>query len=259
MKLKKILITNDDGVFAKGIQSLIEALKDHYDITVVAPDRERSAIGHSLTFFYPLRVQKLEYSENLKIYSSDGTPSDCVLLGIYDLMEEKPDLIVSGINHGANMGQDITYSGTVSAAMEGTIHKISSIAVSLAAFENLDFTYAAKFTKKLVDYIINKKLPQQSFLNVNVPNVPEDHINGYFITKQGVSIYDQKLLKRMDPRGIEYYWLSGDYPSGVIEPGTDFEAVYKNKMVSITPIHLDMTNVGLIDELKKWKIEGVRH
>lgn len=255
MKLKKILITNDDGVLAKGIQSLIEVFKKDYDITVVAPDRERSAIGHSLTFFYPLRVQKLEYSENLKIYSSDGTPSDCVLLGIYDLMEEKPDMIVSGINHGANMGQDITYSGTVSAAMEGTIHKIPSIAASLAAFENLDFIYAAKFVKKLVDSVIDKKLPQHSFLNINIPNVPENEIKGYSITKQGVSVYDQKLLKRMDPRGIEYYWLSGDYPSGLIDPGTDFEAVYKNKMVSITPIHLDMTDFKLLDELKNWKID----
>lgn len=255
MKLKKILITNDDGVLAKGIQSLIEVFKNDYDITVVAPDRERSAIGHSLTFFYPLRVQKLEYSENLKIYSSDGTPSDCVLLGIYDLMEDLPDMIVSGINHGANMGQDITYSGTVSAAMEGTIHKVPSIAASLAAFENLDFAYAAKFVKKLVDCIIGRKLPQHSFLNINIPNVPENEIKGYSITKQGVSVYDQKLLKRMDPRGIEYYWLSGDYPSGLTDPGTDFEAVYKNKMVSITPIHLDMTNFALIEELKELKID----
>lgn len=252
--LKKILITNDDGVFSNGIQALIKVLKNNYDITVVAPDRERSAVGHSLTFFYPLRVQKISNSEKLKIYSSDGTPSDCVLLGIYDLMEEKPDLIVSGINHGANMGQDITYSGTVSAAMEGTIHKVPSIAVSLAAFEDFDFTYAAKAAKKIVDYVIGQKLPNRSFLNVNIPNVSEEEIKGFTITKQGVSVYDQKLLKRMDPRGNEYYWLSGDYPTGLIEQGTDFEAVYKNKMVSITPIHLDMTNFDLINQLKNWKI-----
>lgn len=251
---KKILITNDDGVFSEGIQSLISAFKGGADLTVVAPDRERSAIGHSLTFFYPLRVQKIKDEEGLKIYSSDGTPSDCVLLGIYDLMNEPPDLIISGINHGANMGQDITYSGTVSAAMEGTIHNVPSIAVSLAAFENLDFTYAAKFAKKLAFEVLNTKLPKLSFLNVNVPNVPEELIAGFALTRQGVSIYDQKLLKRMDPRGTEYYWLSGEYPTGVIDEETDFKAVYKDKKVSITPIQLDMTNFGLMNELKKWNL-----
>lgn len=254
MQRKKILITNDDGVFAEGIRTLINAFKDDYDVTVIAPDRERSAIGHSLTFFYPLRLQKLESSEYLKIYSSDGTPSDCVLLGIFDIMQERPDLIISGINHGANMGQDITYSGTVSAAMEGTIHKVPSIAVSLAAFSDLNFAYAAGFAKKLADCAIDKQLPPRTFLNVNVPNVPENEIKGYEITKQGVSIYDQKLIRRMDPRGTEYYWISGEVPSGQTDPGTDFESVYKNKKVSITPIQLDMTNFEFMDDMKKWKV-----
>ncbi|MFH1453968.1 MAG: 5'/3'-nucleotidase SurE [Armatimonadota bacterium] len=254
MNKKRILLTNDDGVFSEGIQALINVFKGSVDLTVVAPDRERSAIGHSLTFFYPLRVQKLEESKNLKIYSSDGTPSDCVLLGIYDLMPEAPDLIISGINHGPNMGQDITYSGTVSAAMEGTIHKIPSVSVSLASFINMNFTYAAKFVKKLSDCAIEKDLPALSFFNVNIPNLPEDEIKGSAFTKQGRSIYDQKLIKRMDPRGIEYYWLSGEFPTGLIEKGTDFEAVYKDKKISITPVQLDMTNFDLLSRLKDRKL-----
>lgn len=250
----RILLTNDDGVYAEGLQALIPELKGIANLTVIAPDRERSAVGHSLTFFHPLRVQKIKKERHCVIYSSDGTPSDCVLLGLYDLMSQKPDLVVSGINRGRNMGQDITYSGTVSAAMEGTIHGIPSVAISLAAFKDLDFKYAIKFTKKLAKIIAKNGLPPHHLLNVNVPNVPASEIKGVEITKQGRSIYKQKLIKRTDPRGVEYYWITGQTPSGKLDPKTDFRAIYENK-VSITPISLCMTNSDFIRELKKWKIK----
>jgi len=237
----KILVTNDDGVFSEGINTLARELKKSAEVTVVAPDRERSAVGHSVTFFNPLRIQKIKEEKNITVYSSDGTPSDCVLLGIYAVMDKKPDVIVSGINRGANMGFDLTYSGTVSAAMEGTIQKIPSIAISLASFEDLYFDYAAKIARKIAKIIYENGLPEGTFLNVNVPNVSEEKIKGVELTKQGKSIYDQKLLKRADPRGIEYYWLTGAYPYGEPIPGTDFAEVH-NKKVSITPVHLYMTN-----------------
>lgn len=251
----RILLTNDDGLYAEGLQSLIRSLKQIADLTVIAPDRERSAVGHSLTFFNPLRIQKIKRVKNCVIYSSDGTPSDCVLLGIYDLMSRKPDLIISGINHGSNMGQDITYSGTVSAAMEGAIHGIPSAAISLAAFEGLNFKYAAKFAKKIAKAVIKKGLPSYYLLNVNIPNVPESQIKGIEITKQGRSIYEQRLIKRTDPRGVEYYWITGEVPSGDISPGTDFKAIHENK-VSITPINLlKMTDLDFMRKLKKWNLK----
>lgn len=247
------LVTNDDGVFADGLAALVNELKKIAEITVVAPDRERSAVGHALTFFNPLRVQTIKQDKKVIVYSSDGTPSDCILLGIYDLMPRKPDLVISGINRGANMGDDVTYSGTVSAAMEGIIHGVPSFAISLAAFSEVYYDYAASFARKLAKSIVKYGLPPRTFLNVNVPNVPDEKIQGLEITKQGESIYDQRLIKRMDPRGIEYYWITGALPTGEAEEGTDFKAVYENK-VSITPIQLNMTNHDLIEEIKKWEI-----
>ncbi|MBI2251947.1 MAG: 5'/3'-nucleotidase SurE [Armatimonadetes bacterium] len=247
------LLTNDDGVFSDGLNALIKELKKIATLTVIAPDRERSAIGHSVTFFYPLRIQKIKKEKKCIIYSSDGTPSDCVLLGIYDLMPRKPDLVISGINHGGNLGYDITYSGTVSAAMEALIHKIPSFAVSLAGSENLNFEYAAYFSRKLAKEVLKKGMPEGVFLNLNIPNVPKDEIKGVEITFQGTSFYDQKFIKRMDPRGSEYYWLTGAVPTGELLGGSDYKAVYENK-ISITPIQLNMTNLNLISFFKGWKI-----
>lgn len=247
-----VLITNDDGVFSLGLNALVSQIKKIAKVTVIAPDRERSAAGHSLTFFTPLRAQKIREERKLKVYSSDGTPSDCILLGICDIMKEKPDIVISGINRGGNLGYDLTYSGTVSAAMEGLIHKIPSFAISLAGFENdVDYTFSAVFAHKLAKFIYNKGLPRGIFLNVNVPNVDAKEIKGIQITFQGKSIYNQKLMKRKDPRGIEYYWISGDYPSGMLEEGSDFKAIY-DKKISITPIHLTMTDFSIFgdDRLK---------
>lgn len=240
-----VLITNDDGVFSDGLNALVSQIKKIAKVTVIAPDRERSAAGHSLTFFNPLRVQKIKEEKKVTVYSSDGTPSDCVLLGIYDIMDKKPDVVISGINRGANMGYDLTYSGTVSAAMEALIHKVPSFAVSLTAYDNPDFAFSASFARKLTGLIYKKGLPPGIFLNVNVPAVQASEIKGIQITRQGRSIYDQKLLKRMDPRGVEYYWITGAYPTGELEEGSDFKAVY-DKKISITPIHLCMTDFNIL-------------
>jgi len=247
-----ILVTCDDGAFSQGINTLIKELAKVGNLTVVAPDRERSATGHSITFFNPLRVFKIREEENLVFYTCDGTPADCVILGVYDLMGSRPDLVVSGINRGANMGDDITYSGTVSAALEGLLQKIPSIALSVAAFEDVHYEYASKIGARLAQAVHNYGLPERTILNVNFPNLPEEEIKGIEITRQGKTIYEQKLIKRMDPRGIEYYWLAGEIPFGEPEEGTDFRAVYEQK-VSITPVTLNFTNFAAVPLLRSWK------
>ena len=247
------LVTNDDGVFAEGLAALVRELRKIAKVTVVAPDRERSAVGHALTFFDPIRVQKIREEKRVKVYSCDGTPSDCVLLGIYSLMDERPDLVVSGINKGGNLGDDITYSGTVSAAMEGIIHGVPSFAVSLASFQDVRFDVAARWARIIASKIMREGLPPRTFLNVNVPNLPAEEIKGFSITRQGRSIYEQRVLKRFDPRGTEYYWLTGELPTGEPEDGTDFEAVFRG-FVSITPIHLCLTDFSQMERLKKWNL-----
>lgn len=249
----KILVSNDDGVQSEGLGALVEALKPLGHVTVVAPDRERSAIGHSLTFFSPLRVQRISVDERSVVYASDGTPSDCVLLGIYDLMGERPDLVISGINRGANLGDDLTYSGTVSAAMEGVIHGVPGFAISQTAYETMHWSTAAAVAHRIAVAIRDHALPPKTFLNVNVPNVPLDEIAGIEITTQGESIYEQRLIKREDPRGNEYYWITGAIPRGERVPGTDFAAVLDNR-VSITPIQLNLTHHAFVDELRTWRV-----
>lgn len=247
------LVTNDDGVFAEGLAALVRELRKIAKVTVVAPDRERSAVGHALTFFDPIRIQKIREEKRVKVYSCDGTPSDCVLLGIYSLMEERPDLVVSGINKGGNLGDDITYSGTVSAAMEGIIHGVPSFAISVASFQDVRFDAAARWARIIAGQIMREGLPPRTFLNVNVPNLPAEEIKGFSITRQGRSIYEQRVLKRFDPRGTEYYWLTGELPTGEPEDGTDFEAVFRG-FVSITPVHLCLTDFSQMERLKKWNL-----
>lgn len=249
----RFLISNDDGVHSEGLEALVEEIRSLGHVTVIAPDRERSAIGHSLTFFYPLRVRKLRQDERSVIYESDGTPSDCILLGIYDVMPEKPDLVISGINRGSNLGDDITYSGTVSAAMEGIIHGIPSFAISQTSFETMNWKTAAVVARRVASAMLAHKLPPKTFLNVNVPNVPLEELQGIEATAQGESIYDQRLIKREDPRGSEYYWITGAIPRGEPIAGTDFAAVLNNR-VSVTPIQLNLTNRDCIASLRNWNI-----
>ena len=250
----RILVSNDDGVHSEGLEHLIRALLPLGHVTVVAPDRERSAVGHSLTFFHPLRVHRLRQDEGCVVYSSTGTPSDCILLGLYELMPERPHLVVSGINRGANLGDDITYSGTVSAAMEGLIHGIPAFAISLAGSDGtLHWETAAGAAARVAQSLWHHGLPPRTFLNVNVPNVPPDDLKGFQATIQGSTIYSQNVVKRADPRGKLYYWVTGEIPRGEPVEGTDFEAVMSGH-VSITPIQLDLTNREFISRLETWDL-----
>ncbi|MEW5766650.1 MAG: 5'/3'-nucleotidase SurE [bacterium] len=246
-----ILITNDDGINSKGLRALRRALRGLGELFTVAPDREKSATGHSLTLIHPIRVEQL----GRRIYAIDGTPSDCVNLGVMGIIEEKIDLVVSGINNTPNLGDDITYSGTVSAAMEGTLLDIPSFAISIATQDGAkpDFTFAARFARQVVLLIKEKGLPPHTLLNINVPNVEENKIKGVAITRQGKRTYREELIKRIDPRGRVYYWIGSKGAIGEEEDGTDFKAISENK-ISITPLHLDLTNHSFLEQLKGWEI-----
>ncbi|TET77508.1 MAG: 5'/3'-nucleotidase SurE [Candidatus Cloacimonadota bacterium] len=242
----RILVTNDDGFYAAGIKQLKNALKDDNDVYLVAPDREKSAASHSLTLNFPLRINK----KGEKAYTVDGTPTDCVLVAIHGLMKDNlPDLIISGINHGPNMGEDVTYSGTVAAAFEGTILGIKSIAVSLVGKENLTFDAAEIFIKGFVKSLNDFNLQPGTLINVNVPNLPPSKITGIAITKLGKRIYRDDIIKDVDPRGKYYYWIGGDTPIWEKIHGTDFEAIEEGK-ISITPMHLDLTHYKEIENMR---------
>ncbi len=248
-----ILITNDDGIYAPGILKLKEALLDLGEVFVVAPLVEKSAVGHAITLSDPLRVIEVERDGNFFGYAVNGTPADCVKLGGRCLLPRKPDIVVSGINQGPNTATNIIYSGTVSAAAEGTIMGIPSVAVSIASFTKPEFDFAARFTRELAEKVLEKGLPEGTLLNVNVPAVAEDQIQGVVVTKQGKGRYEEAFDKRIDPNNRVYYWLTGKRM--ILDNGNDIDdlVVMQNK-VSITPIHYDLTNYKFIQELKKWDI-----
>lgn len=252
-----ILVTNDDGVDSEGLLLLKQALAEVGEVVVIAPDQNWSTAGHNKTIQRPLRVTQVQLRDGSLAYATDGTPSDCVSLGILGILERKPDLVVSGINKGPNLGDDVTYSGTVAAAMEAIISGIPSIAVSLADYYEWDFTFAARFTAQLAHHAARNELSGDVLLNVNVPNLPSEKIAGIEITRLGKRVYRDVLIKRRDTTGRLYYSIGGDVPSGLPLDGTDFKAITENK-ISITPIHLDLTNHRLIEHLQQWdlKIEG---
>jgi 5'-nucleotidase len=250
-----ILVTNDDGIFAPGLYALYESLCAIADVTVVAPDSEKSAVGHAITITDPLRVMPFEKLGKFFGHAVNGTPADCVKIAYFALLERKPDLVISGINYGSNTGINVIYSGTVSAATEATILGMPAFAISLTTFKDADFTYAAKFAAQLVPLILQRGLPKGTFLNVNVPNVLEPEIRGVAVTRMGRSIYDDKYDKRIDPRNRVYYWLTGSKINGEEDENVDDGAIEKN-MVSITPIHHDLTNYGYLEELKRWGIKA---
>ncbi len=247
----KILVTNDDGIHAPGIHALAESLKTVGEVTVVAPDRERSAVGHSLTLHHPLRALQL----GPNTFAVDGTPTDCVNLGIHNLLSFKPDIVVSGINRGANLGDDVTYSGTVAAAMEATLMGIPSFAVSLVT-EGLGTNYeaAAEFACRLALQIHEKGLPGDTFLNVNVPDLPCDSLLPSRVTSQGKRRYEGNIVGKLDPRGRKYYWIGSAQLSFLDLEGTDYHAVSRGH-VSITPLHLDLTNYASFQVLRDWDLE----
>ncbi|MBI5183752.1 MAG: 5'/3'-nucleotidase SurE [Nitrospinae bacterium] len=249
----KILLTNDDGIRAKGLSLLYGAIKEIAEVVVVAPETEQSAVGHAITLSDPLRVTEIKDNQKTFGYAVNGTPADCVKIAVKAIMEMPPQLVISGINIGPNMGTDVIYSGTVSAATEGTILGIPSFAISLDTFKDPDFSYAASFAKRLALIVMEKGLPRGTSLNVNVPAVPEDKIRGVVITRQGKSRFVEGFDKRVDPRNRVYYWQTGKVIIEDVDEGADRVAV-NNNMVSITPIHYDLTDHKSLEELKRWRI-----
>lgn len=244
---KLILVTNDDGIHSEGIKKLASALRRLGDVYVVAPDREQSAASHSLTLHRPLRVTQA----GPRMYAVDGTPTDCVSLAVNGVLPALPDILVSGINRGGNLGEDVTYSGTVSAAMEGTLLGVPSLAFSLVARDDFDFSPAARFACRLARHVIREGLPKDTLLNVNVPSVKA--IKGHRVTKLGKRFFTDVVVEKVDPRGKKYYWIGGDMVRWEGGKDADFYAISKG-YISITPLHLDLTNFSSIEELKRRKI-----
>jgi 5'-nucleotidase len=252
-KRLNILASNDDGIDAPGIQALVRELSKIGHVTVVAPDKQRSAVGHAITMNFPLRMRKFMRDGEFFGYAVEGTPADSVKIAVRTIMKEKPDILVSGVNHGSNTAINVIYSGTVSAATEGTILGIPSIAVSLTTYAEPDFRFAAKFARKLVELVAKKGLPKDTLLNVNVPAVPEKNIRGVRITRQGKSRWDDTFDVRRDPNNREYYWLTGKLDLVDTESGIDQIAIMHN-YVSVTPIHFDLTDYPALNELQQWKL-----
>ena len=250
-----ILITNDDGVQAPGLLALAKEMRKLGKVTVFAPDKNWSASGHVKTMERPLRVREVLLADGSPAFASDGAPSDCVAVPLLGLIEKQVDLVVSGINPNANLGHDVTYSGTVTAAMEGVIAGVKGIAVSLDSPEGfkgvLDYSTAAIVARRVAKKVMADGLPEGVVMNVNVPYLKKEKLKGYMITRQGLRVYRDALDSRLDPRGKPYYWIGGDFPTGVDEPGTDFGAL-RAGYVSITPLQLDLTNYKAMDVLKKW-------
>jgi 5'-nucleotidase len=246
----QILVTNDDGIHAPGIIALAAALHSLGMVTIVAPDREQSAVSHALSLHHPLRVAQLAESS----FAVDGTPTDCVNLGIHTLLPRKPDLVVSGINRGGNLAEDVTYSGTVSAAMEATLMGVPAIAVSLVTVDSgRHYADAATIAARIARAVIENGLPADTFLNVNIPDLPLAQLNAPLVTSQGKRQYDGMIVDKVDPRGRNYYWIGSVDLNYLDLPGTDFAAVSRGH-VSVTPLHLDLTNYAAIDALHRWQL-----
>ncbi|MCF6285031.1 MAG: 5'/3'-nucleotidase SurE [Candidatus Hydrogenedentes bacterium] len=232
-----ILVTNDDGIRALGLRLLAKALQCLGHVEVYAPEGQQSAVGHSVSLHKPLRVNTLEPGWHMV----DGTPTDCVMLAVRSLLGRRPDLVVSGVNSGANLGDDVTYSGTVAGAYEGMLLGVPSIAVSDVSYKPVFQETAAQVAQVVARHVLEHGLPADTTLNVNVPDVPYDELKGVAIARMGRRDYQDEIVRREDPRGGVYYWIGGDEPTHIKESGTDFEAIEAGK-VSITPLHRDVTH-----------------
>jgi len=260
-----ILLTNDDGIDAPGLRALIHALRPLARVSIFAPDHNWSAAGHTKTMHKPLRVDRYMLTlggdqgeqgaeGQVEAYTTTGAPSDCVALALLGVLPELPDLVVSGINQGANLGHDVTYSGTVAAAMEAVISGLPAVAISLDSDKSQGFDFAAQVAASVVGQVLKRGLPPGTFLNINVPNCHEEEIAGLRITRLGRRVYRDVLVQRHDPRGRPYYWIGGEPPTGHRDEGTDIWAV-ANRYVSVTPIHLDMTAHDLIPTVGQWDFD----
>ncbi len=248
-----ILVSNDDGILASGLHALASAMREFGSVTGIAPEENQSTNGHRKTLTRPLRINSTHLPDGTLAYSSDGAPADCIALAMLGFIQEPIDLVVSGINRGSNLGQDLTYSGTLAAAFEGTIHHKPSVAFSLDDRSmEADYTASADIARRVVRQVIAHGLPPLTLLSVNIPNLPMSSIAGLQITRQGTSVYRDALVSRVDPYGRPYYWIGGEAPTGDINAeGTDIWAVNRG-YVSITPVHLDMTAHAMIQPLTTW-------
>ena len=244
-----LLVTNDDGIGSPGLLALADALSALGQVTVVAPDRERSAVSHAITLHKPLRLEPAAVPvEGVRAYLSNGTPADCVVLGKMELTPNHPDLVVAGINGGPNLGNDVTYSGTVAAAMEGALIGAPAFALSVTGDHVRDFSFAARFARQLAERVLARGLPAEVFLNVNIPDLPPEEITGVELTRLARRRWDERLVKRQDPRGRAYYWQAGEPDHDGCGPGTDVAAVLAGR-ISITPAHLDLTSHSALAQL----------
>lgn len=248
-----ILITNDDGITAKGIEVLVETMKEFGDIVVVAPDSAQSGMGHAITVNHPLRIFKSKAFTGVEAYATSGTPVDCVKIGIYEILKKMPDLLVSGINHGANYSTNVLYSGTMSAAVEGAMQNIPSIGFSLCDHgADADFTAAKEIVKEVTALVLRNNFPPHICLNVNIPNLPTEEIKGIQFCKQAAAFWDDRLDNRIDPFGNSYYWLTGKFQEIEVEKDTDLHYINLG-YATIVPTQFDMTAHAVINDLKNWK------
>ncbi len=253
----RILVSNDDGIDSKGIYVLAKKLKELGDVSVVAPRTEQSAVGHAITMKTPVRVTKYYVNDEFFGYAVNGTPADCVKMGIKNIMHEMPDIVISGINNGSNAAINIIYSGTVSAAREAAIMDVPSIAVSVASHDATDFEYASELATELAGEVLDKGITPGTLLNVNVPNKPREEIKGIQITKQGLSKWDDRFEERIDPYGKKYYWLTGK----IIDLDKDLHCDHfalRNDYATITPIHFDLTDYEMYKKIMDWNIKSFR-
>ena len=250
----KILISNDDGIDSAGIAALAKEMKKIGDVIVIAPRTEQSAVGHAITMKFPLRITEYSVNGDFFGYAIDGTPADCIKIGIRNIMKAPPDIVISGINCGSNTAINIIYSGTVSAAREAAIMDVPSIAVSVTSHEPKHYEYAAKFSAELTKLVVQHKLKTGTLLNVNIPDLPEEKIAGVLLTQQGKSKWDDVYEERKDPYGKNYYWLTGNLIEADDKLVCDQYAVKQN-YVSVTPIHFDLTDYETYNTMQNWHIE----
>ena len=244
----RILVTNDDGIASPGVHALATALRVLGDVWVVAPDRERTAVGHAVTLHKPLRITNIDR----RVFMVNGTPVDCVNLALAKVLPGQPALIVSGINRGVNLGDDVMYSGTVSAALEGTILGIPSMAVSQEGLNSFRFEVGARYAARVADQVLRHGLPPETILNVNIPDVPARSIKGVRVTCLSRRRFDNPIVEKVDPRGRKYYWIAGTRKSWSRRKDADHEALEQH-MVSVTPIHLDTTHYEALEHFKSWE------
>lgn len=250
---KLILVTNDDGLGAKGIASLTEAVEPLGKVVIVAPMEPQSGMSQAITVKHPLRVQKAQLN-GCESYAINGTPTDCVKLAFNQLLPRKPDLLVSGINHGSNSSSSVLYSGTLGAALEGCVNNIPSIGFSLISYDpNANFEAAIQYAHKIVSRVLEQGLPKNICLNVNIPNAPKAEIKGIMICRQTIGFWQEEFDKRTDPAGNEYYWLTGEYFNSEPNAEDTDEWALRNNYIAIVPMQIDLTSYSTMDQLKKWK------